>query len=312
MALPLRPLGNTGLLVSPIGFGGGPFGGFYGSFDESEGIRAVHHAIDQGINLIDTSPYYGGGKSEEILGKALVGGWRGKVFLATKAGRIAKDVFDFTFEGMVRSCETSLKLLQTDHVDILQAHDIEFEPNLDWVFDETWRALDHLRQQGKCRFIGMTGYPLGALEKAINNCKLDVVISYCHASLNDTTMITKLLPVAEARGTGIINASSLSMGLLTQAAPPAWHPAPQEVKTAVLKAAAHCARKGADLATLAQQFTAHLPGVTTTLVGMSNIREVDTNIAAVSTKPDPEMLQAVLEILKPISGMGWPSGAWPA
>ncbi len=312
MSLTKKPLGRTGLEVSVLGFGGGPFGGFYGSFDESEGIRAVHHAIDRGINLFDTSPYYGGGKSEEILGKALTGGYREKIVLATKAGRIAKDVFDFSFDGMVRSCETSLKLLQTDHVDILQAHDIEFEPNLDWVFDETFRALDHLKKQGKCRFIGMTGFPLGALEKAIQNCKLDVVISYCHASLNDSTMISRLVPLAKARGTGIINASALSMGLLTMEGPPAWHPAPEAVKAAVRKAVDHCAKRGANLAKLAQQYTIHLPEVETTLVGMARIAEVDANIEAAMTKPNPVLLAEVLEILKPISGTGWPSGTWPA
>ena len=89
-------LGNTGLKVSALGFGGGPLGGFYGGFEEAESIRALHLAIDRGVNLVDTSPYYGGGKSEEILGKGLKGGWRDKVVLATKCGRIAKDQFNFT------------------------------------------------------------------------------------------------------------------------------------------------------------------------------------------------------------------------
>ena len=79
-------LGNTGLKVSALGFGGGPLGGFYGGFEEAESIRALHLAIDRGVNLVDTSPYYGGGKSEEILGKGLKGGWRDKVVLATKCG----------------------------------------------------------------------------------------------------------------------------------------------------------------------------------------------------------------------------------
>lgn len=312
MSLTKKKLGQTGLEVSRLGFGGGPFGGFYGTFDENEGIRAVHHAIERGINLFDTSPYYGGGRSEEILGKALAGGYRDKIVLATKAGRIAKDVFDFSYQGIIRSCETSLKLLQTDHVDILQAHDIEFEANLDWVFQETWRALDDLRKQGKCRFIGMTGFPLGMLEKAIRGCKLDVVISYCHASLNDSTMLQRLVPVARERGTGIINASPLSMGLLTMEGPPAWHPAPESVKVQVRKAAAHCKQKGVDLAKLAQQYTTHLPEVETTLVGMARISEVDANIEAATTPPDPVLLGEVLEILKPIQGLGWPSGTWPA
>ncbi|MFZ4646283.1 MAG: aldo/keto reductase, partial [Gemmataceae bacterium] len=123
-------LGQTGLQVPAVGFGGGPFGGFYGAFDEAEGIAAIHLAIEQGMNLIDTSPYYGGGRSEEVIGKGLAGGWRDRAILATKCGRIAKDRFDFSAAAIKASCETSLRLLGTDHVDILQAHDIEFEQDL--------------------------------------------------------------------------------------------------------------------------------------------------------------------------------------
>src|ERR1700722_3360561 len=92
----LRDLGRTGLKVSPLGFGGAPLGGMYGKLDESEAIASVHLAIDAGINLVDTSPYYGPLHSEVLLGKALRAGWRQRILLATKAGRIDTTVFDFS------------------------------------------------------------------------------------------------------------------------------------------------------------------------------------------------------------------------
>lgn len=305
-------LGRTGLQVPAVGFGGGPFGGFYGAFDEAEGIAAIHLAIEQGMNLIDTSPYYGGGRSEEVIGKGLAGGWRDRAILATKCGRIAKDRFDFSAAAIKASCETSLRLLGTDHVDILQAHDIEFEQDLDRVFDETFKALEDLKRQGKCRFIGMTGYPIGLLIRAIETCSLDVVISYCHATLLDRTMLDRLEPVARRRGTGIINASPMSMGILTMAGPPEWHPAPQSVKDACRRAAAVCARHGADLSDLALQFPLSRPEIATTLVGVKDRAEVERNLAAARKPLNDALLAEVMAELQEVQGVCWPSGHWPA
>lgn len=308
----LTELGRTGLKVPAVGFGGGPFGGFYGSFDEAEAVAAIHLAVERGMNLIDTSPYYGGGRSEEVIGKGLAGGWRDRVILATKCGRIARDRFDFSAAGIKASCETSLRLLGTDHVDILQAHDIEFEKDLERVFDETFRALEDLKRQGKCRFIGMTGYPVGMLARAIRSCALDVVISYCHATLLDRTMLDRLVPVARERGTGIINASPMSMGLLTMAGPPEWHPAPPEVKEACLRARAACARRGADLSDLALAYPLSMPEIATTLVGIRDRAEVERNLAAAERAPDPVLLGEVMAELADVQGVCWDSGHWPA
>src|SRR5262249_52965487 len=122
----LRELGRTGLRVSTLAFGGAPLGGMYGPFDEAEAVATVRRAVDAGVNLFDTSPYYGPLTSEELLGRALDGGWRRRVVLATKGGRITKERFDFSAARLVRSMDDSLRRLRTDHVDIFQAHDIEF------------------------------------------------------------------------------------------------------------------------------------------------------------------------------------------
>jgi len=140
MTMRYRPLGKTGLQVSIIGFGAAPLGGIYGPFTETECTQTVHQAIDEGINLFDTSPYYGIKLGEEVLGRTLKG-VREKVILATKCGRITQTDFNFKADFIVKSMEESLQRLQTDHVDIFQAHDIEFEADLDMVFTETYEAL---------------------------------------------------------------------------------------------------------------------------------------------------------------------------
>lgn len=311
MGMRYRMLGNTGLKVSALGFGAAPLGGVYGPFTESECAATVHQAIDLGFNLIDTSPYYGIKLGEEVLGRVLQGGWREKVFLATKCGRITKSDFNFRAFHIIQSMEDSLRRLQTSYVDIFQAHDIEFEANLDMVFTETFEALLKLKQQGKCRFIGMTGYPLGCLQRALESCQLDVCISYCHATLLDQTMLTRLAPLAQKRGAGIMNASPLAMGLLTPS-PPEWHPAPEAVKEAARKANAHCASQGQSLSTLALKWVLQQEQVATTFVGMSKRSELQENLKALEGPPDPVLLEEVRKILAPVQGVCWPSGLWPA
>ncbi len=303
-----RELGRTGLKVSPLSFGGAPLGGMYGTIEEPEAIASVRHAIDAGINLVDTSPYYGPLHSEVLLGKALGDGWRRRVYLATKCGRIDRDVFDFSAGSIARSLEESLRRLQTDYLDIFQAHDIEFADDLDRVFTESAEALYRLKKQGKCRFVGMTGLPLPVLRRAIEECELDVVISYCHCNLLDTTLLTDLLGVAERRGVGVINASALGMGLLSDGGPPPWHPADNEIKEAARQAVALCERRGARLSTLALAWVAREKRLATTLVGMATRAEVDRNLAALRTPVDEALLADVAKVLAPVKDRTWPSG----
>lgn len=301
-----RELGKTGLKVSPLGFGAAPLGGMYGELDEARGIEALHRAIERGFNLVDTSPYYM--KSEEVLGRALRGGWRDKIILSTKGGRIAKDVFDFSPIHMTRSLENSLRLLGTDHVDIFIAHDIEFADDLERVFTETADVLHQLKTQGKCRFVGMSSYPLGVLVRAVERCGLDVVLSYCHYSLLDTTLMSRLLPVTQRHDTAIINASPLAMGLLTNAGPPAWHPADAETKAACRAAADLCRQRGVELALLAVQFVLSQPELATTLVGISTPEELESNLRAMETTLNFTLLTQVERILTPVKNRTWPSG----
>ena len=152
-----RALGQTGLQVSVVSFGTGSLGEMFGPLAESDALRLIDEVLDSGINLIDTSPYYG--SAEARLGKALTPAKRGSVILCTKAGRYGFSAFDFSPARIRESVEDSLTALRTDYLDVLQLHDIEFV-NIDPVLSESCAELVRLKEEGKCRFIGMTGYPV--------------------------------------------------------------------------------------------------------------------------------------------------------
>jgi L-galactose dehydrogenase len=305
-----RDLGRTGLRVSVISQGGAAIGQQYGSVSVAEVADCVHAAVDSGVNLIDTSAYYGKGRSEEILGEVLQGGWREKVHVCTKAGRLDAAEFDFTPAGMRRCLEGSLKRLRTDYADILLAHDIEFADGFNRVFTETAGVLHDLKREGKCRFVGMSCYPLGLLRQAIERCDLDVVISYCHFNLQNTALLTELLPVAERHGVGVLNASPLAMGLLTNQGPPPWHPAPPAIKDSCRAAAELCWARGADVAFLGMQYCLAEPRVPSTITGTAKKEELDVNLRALSETIDTGLLADVRAVIRPVKDQSWPSGNW--
>ncbi|XP_042066294.1 L-galactose dehydrogenase-like isoform X2 [Salvia splendens] len=230
--LELRPLGNTGLKLSSLGFGASPLGNVFGIVSEADAIATVRQAFNLGINFFDTSPYYGGTLSEKMLGKALkaLGVPRNEYIVSTKCGRY-KEGFDFSAERVTRSIDESLERLQLDYVDILQCHDIEFG-SLDQIVTETIPALLKLKEAGKIKFIGITGLPLGIFSYVLDRSPpgtVDVILSYCHYGINDSTL-EDLIPYLKSKGVGIISASPLAMGLLTESGPPEWHPASVELK----------------------------------------------------------------------------------
>lgn len=301
-----RKLGKTDLDVSILSFGASSLGSVFRDIQEDEGLRTVHTAIDMGINLIDVSPYYGLTKAETVLGKALKEIPRDKFLLSTKAGRYGVDDFDFSGKRIVSSLEESLKRLNTDYVDILLLHDIEFG-SFEQVIEEGIPALQKLKQQGKIRYLGISALPLKAFEKALAVVDVDVILSYCHYSMNDTALLD-LLPLLEAKQIGLMNASPLSMGLLNGREIAAWHPASEEIKQVCLKAAAYCASKGADLAKLAVQYSVHNEKIPTTLVSTASTINIRKNIEWTEDPIDEQLLAEVLEILKPIHNATWPSG----
>ncbi|KAJ9552134.1 hypothetical protein OSB04_016179, partial [Centaurea solstitialis] len=307
--LELRSLGNTGLKLSCVGFGASPLGSVFGPVSDEEAIATVREAFRLGINFFDTSPYYGGTLSEKALGKALkaAGMPRDKYIVSTKCGRY-KDGFDFSATRVTKSIDESLERLQLEYVDILQCHDIEFG-SLDQIINETIPALQKLKEAGKIRFIGITGLPLEIFSYVLDRVPLgivDVILSYCHYSINDTTL-EDFLPYLKSKGVGVISASPLAMGLLTESGPPEWHPASPELKAACQTAAAFCKKKGKDISKLAMQYSLSNKDISTILVGMKSVEQVNV-AAATDVAKDEQTLAEVEEILKPVKNQTWPSG----
>ncbi len=301
-----RTLGKTGLRVSVISYGASPLGSVFRDIDEQAGLRTVHLAIDLGINFIDVSPFYGLTRAETVLGKALKSIARDKYYLATKVGRYGTDTFDFSAERVTRSVDESLQRLNVDYIDLIQCHDIEFG-SLDQVINETLPALRRIQQAGKARFIGITGLPLKIFTTVLAQAEVDTILSYCHYALNDSSL-DKVIPVLKEKDVGIINASPLSMGLLTERGAPGWHPASQVLRDASAKAASWCRHKGIDIAQLAMQFALANPNVHTTLSGTANPENLRKNVAWINQPIDTQLLHEVLHILEPIHDMTWPSG----
>ncbi|WP_027085510.1 aldo/keto reductase [Cohnella panacarvi] len=301
-----RPLGKTGLEVSALSFGASSLGSVFRETDDAEAIRTVHAAIDAGINYIDVSPYYGATKAETVLGKAISQMSRDRFYLSTKAGRYGVDTFDFSSSRIESSLEESLRRLNTDYVDILFLHDIEFVPP-EIILEEAIPALNRLKKQGKIRNSGICGLPLALFEQLLPQVEVDAIISYCHYSLNDTSLL-QLLPLLDARGVGLVNASPLSMGLLSTRGTPDWHLASPELKETCLKAARYLESRGEDIAKLAIQFSTGNERVPTTLVSTANPDNIVRNAKWTEVPMDLELLSEVSDILKPVHNTTWVSG----
>jgi L-galactose dehydrogenase len=301
-----RKLGQTDLNLSVVGFGTSTLGDVFGNLDPKEAIGAVHLAVDSGINFFDSSPYYGITLAETRLGEALAGR-RDRVILATKCGRYGFSEFDFSAKRVIASMDESLRRLRTDYVDLFQAHDVEFG-DVQQVIHETLPALRQLQQQGKARYIGVSGYPPKLLRRIAEAAPVDSILTYCHYNLMNTDMDGVLTAFTRERGIGLINASGLCMGLLTDQGPPDWHPAPQQVRDAGRKAAEFCREHGANISEVALRFCLDHPYVASTLIGISTPRQVETSLKLLQTKTDKELLKKVETILAPVFNYAWPSG----
>src|ERR1051325_11885846 len=154
-----RPLGVTGLHLPILGFGASSLGQEFRAVNLDEALRSVRVALDCGLNFIDTSPFYGRGMSEVLLGIARRGVPRDSYTLCTKLGRYDLDHFDFSAKRVAESIDVSLHRLGVDYLDICLCHDIEFVP-MAQIVEETLPALRKIKQHGKVRFIGVSGYPM--------------------------------------------------------------------------------------------------------------------------------------------------------
>ena len=300
-------IGKTGLRVSNLSFGASSLGGVFHGIREEEGIRAVHVAIDGGINFIDVSPYYGHLKAETVLGKALKEIPRDKYYLSTKVGRYGKDgvnTWDYSARRAEESVYESMERLNVDYIDLINVHDIEFQAAMDGglqkVVDETLPALVALREKGVVGHIGITDLQPENLKWVVEHSEpgtVESILNFCHYCLNDT-MLADYLAFFEEHGVGVINASPLAMGLLSERGTPDWHPAPKELKEACARAATFCKEKGYPIEKLAVQFSTSLnPRIATTLFSSANPDNVLKNIRFVDEPMDEALVAEVQTII---------------
>lgn len=294
----LRPLGQTGLKLSQLSFGASSLGQEFRSVDLNEALRSVRTALDLGMNFIDTSPFYGRGMSEVLLGVALRDVPRDKYLLGSKLGRYAGAHFDFSARRVVESLDISLERMGVEYLDIMLCHDIEFV-DMRQIIDETLPALRRVQEQGKVRFVGISGYPMKIFRYVLDQLPLDVVLSYNHYTLQNT-MLADLLPYLQSKGVGVMNAAPFSARLLTRQALPPWHKATPEVRAIAKQAAEHCSSRGVDIAQLAVQFSIAHPELTTCIVGSANPENVKKWVEWAAIPLDGQLLQEVQQILQPI------------
>ena len=293
-----RALGATGISLPVLSFGASSLGQEFRSVELNEAIRAVHTALDLGIDFIDTSPYYGRGMSEVLLGAALRGIPRDRYVLGTKLGRYDAQHFDFSARRVAESVDVSLHRMGVDYLDICLCHDIEFV-EMSQIVDETLPALRRAQAQGKVRFVGISGYPMKIFRYVLDRADLDVVLSYNHYTLQNT-MLADLVPYLQQRNVGIMNAAPFSARLLTQAPLPAWHKATDDVRRICQNAADHCRARGVDIAQLALQFSVANRDLTTCITGSASAERIGQWREWLDQPLDAQLLQEVLDLLRPI------------
>jgi L-galactose dehydrogenase len=298
-----RALGTTGLRVSALGYGASPLGGVYGAIDAAEGIRTVRTALELGVTFIDVAPFYGATRAEALLGRALRGVDRSSYLLATKVGRYGQTDFDFSAERVVRSVDESLSRLGCEYVDLIQCHDVEFG-DLRQVVEETIPALERLREAGKARLVGVTGYPLETLADVADRARVDTVLSYCRYTLLDRELL-RWTARFQSRDVAVINASPLAMGLLTHSDAPAWHPAPARLRAHARRAVALCHQRGVDIARVALRFAVAPPQFATTVVGSASATEMARNVRWASEPIDEGLLNDIETVVSPVLNTSW-------
>ena len=302
-----RPLGNTGLNLSILSFGASSLGQEFRSVDVNDALRSVRVALDLGMNFIDTSPFYGRGMSEVLLGIALKGVPRESYTLCTKLGRYDLQHFDFSAKRVAESIDVSLHRLGTDHLDIVLCHDIEFVP-MQQIVDETIPALRKIQQSGKVRCLGFSGYPMKIFRFILDQTDVDCVLSYNQYTLQNTRFADEIVPYLKKKHVGVMNAGPFSARLLTNAPLPAWLKEPEAVKAAARRAAAHCASQGVDIAKLALQFSLANEDITTTVSGSANPNNIRQWAKWAAEPLDVQLLAEVLEIFAPVKNLGHVEG----
>jgi len=313
--LSYRQLGATDMRVSSLSFGASSLGGVFRDTEDEQSARLVEDVVKKGINYIDTAPWYGQGRSERVLGRALKNIPRKAFYLATKVGRYEQEVgnmFDFTREQTTRSVEQSLERLGVEYIDLIQVHDVEFCHDLRQLTDFTLPALLEMKAQGKVRYIGLTGYSLDTITRLVELLPpgtVDCVLTYCRSTLIDQTLLGPALSFFKSRDIGVINASPVSMGLLSTRGPPSWHPATPNIIKASAEAAAWCQEQGHDITDISVLWSLAMEQIPTTLISTANPVNMARNIELAQTRITEEQQKLALKVMekffRPLAQVHW-------
>jgi aryl-alcohol dehydrogenase-like predicted oxidoreductase len=326
-----RTLGRTGVQVSPLCLGAMMFGD-WGNKDHDESVRIIHRALDAGINFVDTADVYSRGESETIVGKALSGGRRDNVVLATKVhGTMGDDPNQFgnSRRWIVREVEASLKRLNTDWIDLYQIH--RPEPVTTDV-DETLGALSDLVHQGKVRYIGSSTFPASQIVEAQwvarDRGRERFVCEQPPYSMLIRAVEAEVLPTCRRYGMGVIPWSPLAGGWLSgrwrkgEDAPgstradrlPARYdlslPGNQRKLDAVEALAQLADEAGIPLIHLAIAFVINHPAVTSAIIGPRTMEHLESQLGAADFTLDPAILDRIDEIVPPGTSVNPADTGW--
>jgi D-threo-aldose 1-dehydrogenase len=299
--LPVSTLGTSGVPVTRLGLGCAALAGVYTSVTPEDAAAAVAQAAADGIRYFDTAPRYGGGLSEQRLGDALRHLDRDELVISTKVGHLLTplaegesgwDLFpdsptvshaDFTRDGVLRSLESSLERLQTDHVEVLWIHDPDEHSSFAQVMDETFPALEQLRSEGVVRAIGVG---INRWELLVDFAEVDFdafLLAGRYTLLDNDAAATGLFPICEERGISLVIGGPYASGVLASG-PVAgatfdYSAASPEVLGRVAAIAAVCDRHGVSLPAVALQFSGAHPVVASVVPGCRDAGEVRDAVA---------------------------------
>jgi aryl-alcohol dehydrogenase-like predicted oxidoreductase len=325
-----RTLGTTGTKVSPLCLGAMMFGG-WGNPDHDDSIRIIHRALDAGINFIDTADVYSRGESEEIVGKALTGGKRDHVVLATKVhGTMGDDPNEFgnSRRWIIKEVENSLRRLGTDYIDLYQIH----RPEADTDIDETLGALTDLVRAGKVRYLGSSTFPASQIVEAQwvanRRGRERFVCEQPPYSLLVREIERDVLPTAQRYGMGVIPWSPLAGGWLSgkwrkgadapsstraQRIPDRYDLSKSENQRKLEAAdalAVLAEESGMTLIEMALAFVIRHPAVTAAIIGPRTMEQLESQLPAADVTLSDDVLDRIDEIVAPGVNLSPADGGW--
>jgi len=301
-------LGRTPLTVTRFGLGTAPLAGLFEAVSEPNALQVIEHAWEAGLRFYDTAPLYGHGLAEQRLGRVLRERPRGEFTLATKVGRLLRadappepgqafrdtppvnPVFDFTYDGVMRSFEESLGRLGLDRVDVLHIHDPD--DHYDQALRGAYRALDQLRTEGVIKAVGAGMNQAEMLARFAREADFDCFLLAGRYSLLDQVALKDLLPLCVERGIAIIAGGVYNSGILADPKPGAhynYQTAPADLVKRAQRIREVCARHGVPLKAAAVQFPLGHPAVTCVVVGCRSAAQLDESIQMFETEISAEL-----------------------